>query len=240
MLQQYLRGVELLGERVPSWDVYPYTVRSIRNTPKIDLHPRVTFFVGENGSGKSTLLEAIAVLAGFGALGGTKDFQLGEREHDLDKAMRLVRGARRERDGFFLRAETYYDVGHFIDERANVERYGGPVHARSHGEAFLALMNTRFRGDGVYLMDEPEAALSPTRQLAFLSALDDLVQRRRSQCVIATHSPIILAYPDAKILQFSDSGIERVAYEDTEHYQVTSAFMKNRASFLKHIVDSED
>jgi predicted ATPase len=239
-LQQYLRSVVLLRDRVESWDEYPFTVPVVRTLTELELDPNVTFFIGENGAGKSTLLEAIATLSGFGGVGGSKDHSLGDPTHTLHKALRLVRGASRERDGFFLRAETYYDVGQFIDENADLESYGGAVHERSHGEAFLALMKNRFRGRGIYLMDEPEAALSPMRQLAFLSLLDDLVRRRQSQCIIATHSPIIMAYPHARILQFDGTGVKRVAYEDTEHYQVTATFMKNPASYLKHLLSDDE
>lgn len=239
--EQYLRAVTLLRDRVQSWDAYPYTVPVIKDLTELSFDPHVTFFVGENGSGKSTLLEAIATLMGFGGEGGSKDHGIGGPANPLHESLRLVRGVRRERDGFFLRAETYYDVGLFLEDAgANMDRYGGPIHERSHGEAFLALMKNRFHGNGVYLLDEPEAALSPMRQLSFISLLDDLVRRRGSQCIIATHSPIILAYPYATILQFDANGITRVAYEETEHYQVTSSFLRNPASFLSHLVTDED
>lgn len=238
-LDQIVRSVTLLRDRVEDWETYPFSVPVVRAMTDVKLHPHVTFFVGENGSGKSTLLEAIAALAGFGEKGGSKDLRVGDATHGLHAAMRLVRGARRERDGFFLRAETYYQVGDAINEHANVSRYGGHVHERSHGEAFLALMKNRFGREGLYLLDEPEAALSPKRQLAFLSLLDDLVRKRGAQCIIATHSPIMLAYPYATILSFDAGRITRVAYEETEHYRVTLDFLRNRESFLKHLVGDE-
>lgn len=230
----------ILRDRVPSWDEYPFNVPVVRNLTELPFDGCVTFFVGENGSGKSTILETVAQLAGFGGMGGSKEHGLGAPTHSLHEASRLVRGVARERDGFYLRAETYYDVGSFLDTAANTSRYGGKVHERSHGEAFLALMKHRFHGKGLYLMDEPEAALSPKRQLAFLSLLDDLVVRRGSQCIIATHSPIILAYPHATILSFDGEGIERVRYQDTEHYQVTASFLRNPDSFLKHLFEGEE
>jgi predicted ATPase len=239
-LEQFVRSLVILRDRVPSWDEYPFSVPAVRSLTELRFDGRVTFFVGENGSGKSTVLETVAALAGFGGMGGSKEHGLGAPTHALHEAARLVRGAVRERDGFFLRAETYYDVGSFLDANANTSRYGGNVHERSHGEAFLALMKHRFHGKGLYLMDEPEAALSPKRQLAFLSLLDDLVQRRGSQCIIATHSPIILAYPHATILSFTESGIERVRYEDTEHYQITSSFLRNPDRFLGHLFGGEE
>lgn len=235
-LRQYLRSIRLLRERIPAWDEFPFCIPSLSSLDELELHPQVTFFVGENGSGKSTLLEAIAVLAGFSATGGAKYFPRGETGHSLHAYLRLVRGARREQDGFFLRAETYYNTGSFIDAVADTEGYGGRVHEKSHGEAFLDLIRHRFRGRGVYLLDEPEAALSPARQLVFLAQLHELVTAGESQLIIATHSPIIMAYPNARILVFGSEGISPRPYQDTEHYQVTSDFLKNPDRFLRHLL----
>jgi predicted ATPase len=235
-LYRYVRSVELLREKVSAWDEFPFSIPAVRTLEEIDLTADVTFFVGENGSGKSTLLEAIAMLAGFGASGGTKYFPHEDAPHELHRAMRLVRGARREKDAFFLRAETYYNVGKFIDNVANADNYGGRAHEQSHGESFLAVMKHRFRGNGLYLLDEPEAALSPSRQLSFLTLLHDLVTRRKSQFILATHSPIIMAYPGAKILQFSVEGIRPISYRDTEHYRITRDFLAQPESFFKHLL----
>jgi predicted ATPase len=226
---------------------YPFSLPAVRGLLRhVDLHPKVTFFIGENGSGKSTLLEAIAVAAGFNAEGGSRNFRFATRssESELHACIRLVRGVHRPRDGFFLRAESYFNVATEI-ERLDAEpgpappilpAFGGrSLHEQSHGESFFALLQTRFRRDGFYVLDEPEAALSPSRQLAFLARLHELV-RLGSQFVIATHSPILMAYPEARILELSASGIREVSYEDTEHFKVTRAFLLRRETMLRELL----
>jgi predicted ATPase len=210
----------------------------------------VTFFIGENGSGKSTLLEAIAVAAGFNAEGGSRNFRFATRssESELHACIRLVRGVHRPRDGFFLRAESYFNVATEI-ERLDAEpgpappilpAFGGrSLHEQSHGESFFSLLQARFRGDGFYVLDEPEAALSPSRQLALLARLHQLVHLG-SQFVIATHSPILMAYPDARLLELSQNGIREVSYEDTEHFQVTRAFLLGRERMLRELFTVSD
>src|SRR2546430_13874845 len=195
----YLRSVSLRREEVASFNVYPYSIPAVRALHTLELDPRVTFFVGENGSGKSTLVEAIAVAAGFNAEGGSKNFNFATRrtESELHEHIHLVRGTKRERDGYFVRAESLYNVATEIDE-LGVSGYGPrSLHAQSHGEAFLALAMNRFFGNGLYILDEPEAALSPSRQLSLLVVIDQLVREKTSQVIVATHSPILLAYPDA-------------------------------------------
>jgi predicted ATPase len=236
-LHSYLRTLKLDRSRVPSFDEYPYSVPAIAAMTELQLGPGVTFFVGENGSGKSTLIEALAVLAGFPTLGGSRNMHLPAQaaEGALHTGLKLVRGALRERDGFFLRAETFYNVGTAIDDYG-VSGYGErSMHAQSHGESFLALAKNRFRGDGLYILDEPEAALSPQRQLAFLRRMHELVQKR-SQLVIATHSPILLAYPGAAIYWLSPDGIEEVDYRETEHYCVTRDFLMDPERYLRHVL----
>ncbi len=246
----FVRSVQLVPERVPSFERYPYSIPAVRRLAELSLHPRVTFLIGENGSGKSTLIEAIAIAAGFNAEGGTKNFRFATRrsESELHAALRLVRGTRRERDGFFLRAESLYNVATEI-ERLNKDPFSPPLlpsyggaslHDQSHGESFLALATHRFGGDGLYILDEPEAALSPRRQLALLKLLDVLVRHKRSQFVITTHSPILMAYPDALIYLLSADGITAVAYEATEHYQVTRDFLANRELYLHHLLSDDD
>ncbi len=200
----------------------------------------VTFFVGENGSGKSTLVEAIAVAAGFNAEGGSKNFNFATRstESELHEHVSLVRGTKRERDGYFARAESLYNVATQVDD-LGVSGYGDrSLHAQSHGEAFLALAMHRFRGNGLYILDEPEAALSPSRQLSLLVIVDQLVRERASQLIIATHSPILMAYPEARIylLGAPSGAIETIAYEDTEHYQITRDFLTDRRAFLRELL----
>jgi predicted ATPase len=200
----------------------------------------VTFFVGENGSGKSTLLEGIAVVEGFNPEGGSRHALFKTKDthsKKLPKVLGVARGPVRlaRSDGFFLRAESLYNVATYIEEIGQ-RGYGEvPLHAQSHGELFLTLMTERFSGNGVYLFDEPEAALSPQRQLAFLVALHDLVLRG-GQFIIATHSPILMAYPDATIYQFSVEGIAPIEYEETEHYKVTRAFLTRTKQMLDELL----
>ena len=207
MNSQFVRSVVLRREKVASFDQYPFSLPAIKSLQQIDLHAKVTFFVGENGSGKSTLLEAIAVALGFNAEGGSKNFRFGtRRSHSvLNEYLRIVKGVKRPRDGFFLRAESFFNVATEIEKLDAEPSFGPPVidsyggrslHEQSHGESFLALMLERFGGRGLYILDEPEAALSPQRQLAVLSRIHDLVLDD-SQFIVATHSPILMAYPDA-------------------------------------------
>ena len=242
----YLRAVRLVRSDVLSFDVYPFSIPSVRQLDEIALDAKVTFLIGENGSGKSTLIEAIAVLAGFNAEGGSKNFRFGTRRSEscLHRFMRPVRGTRRPRDGFFLRAESYFNVATEIErldeeplggERV-IDGYGGvSLHEQSHGESFLALATHRFSGHGLYILDEPEAALSPQRQLSLLSIIHELVEMRASQFVIATHSPILMAYPGALIYRLGNDGIESVAYEDTEHYTITRDFLNSPERYFKSL-----
>jgi predicted ATPase len=238
-------------ERREGWDaeVYPFNLPVVRNLDELVFHPKVTFLVGENGSGKSTLIEALAVAWGFNAEGGTKNFRFGTREShsNLHDFVRPVRGAKRARDGFFLRAESYFNVASQIealDEGPGgppiINAYGGvSLHEQSHGESFFALLQNRFNGEGLYILDEPEAALSPNRQLTFLARMHELIGQR-AQFIIATHSPIILGYPDAWIYQTTPYGLERVEYEDTDHYQVTRNFLNRRQTFLDVLLADDE
>jgi predicted ATPase len=246
MRDQYLLQIGLKRDKVSSFERYPFSLPSVRVLDKLELHPKMTFFVGENGSGKSTLLEAVAVAMGFNAEGGSKNFSFGTRlSHSvLNEYLRIAKGVKRPRDGFFLRAESFFNVATEIERLDAEPSFGPPVidsygkqslHEQPHGESFMALLLNRFGGRGVYLLDEPEAALSPQRQLAALARIHKLV-RADSQFIIATHSPILMAYPDAWIYQFSESGIERVAYEETEHYRVTRSFMLDPERMLRSLM----
>lgn len=234
---QFLIQAKLQREKVLSFDAYPFSLPVVKSFDTLKFHPKVTFVVGENGSGKSTLLEAIATAWGFNPEGGTINFNFStESTHSgLWQCLRLSKGYKRPKDGFFLRAESFYNLASNIDAMDRepgpgapvINSYGGQsLHQQSHGESFFSLMLHRFGGNGLYILDEPEAALSPDRQLAMLSRMHQLVEDN-SQFIIATHSPIIMAYPGAEILQVTEDGIAPVDYEDTDHYQTTKLFINN-------------
>jgi predicted ATPase len=246
----YLREVSLKRDEAASYDLYPFCIPAVRELHRLEFHRDVTFIVGENGSGKSTLLEAIAVAWGFNPEGGSINFHFSTRvsHSELHEHLRLVRSFRRPRDGFFLRAESFFNVATDIErmdaEPSNatrvIESYGGrSLHEQSHGEAFLALLLHRFAGNGLYILDEPEAALSPTRQLAVLRRIHQLVEDN-SQFIIATHSPILMAYPRAKILLLDGTGYTEVRYEDTEHYVVTREFLVDRTGMLGRLLADDE
>jgi predicted ATPase len=238
----FLNAVRLERASVNSFDEYPFCVPAIRHLERLEFHPAVTFFIGENGSGKSTLLEAMAVKLGFNAEGGGKNFNFATREthSSLHEFIRVERGVGHPTDNYFLRAESFYNLATRIEELDVTYGYGNKsLHAQSHGEAFLSLLANRLQGDGVYLFDEPEAALSPQRQLSVLTLLHRLVYHQ-SQLVIATHSPILLAYPNARIYQFSENGINEVKYAETEHYQITRDFLNRHERMLEILLAEED
>jgi predicted ATPase len=235
----FLRHIELRRNDVSDWGAYPFSIPAVARLDRLEFSPQVTFFVGENGSGKSTLIEAIAILAGFNPEGGTKNFgsRLRPSESSLHEMLTLARGARRERSGFFLRAETMFNVS---SEAENYASYGWDnLHEKSHGEAFLWVTLNRFGDNGLYILDEPEAALSPQRQLALLGRMRQLVLGG-SQLIISTHSPILMAYPGARILALGPDGIQEAKYTDTEHYAVTRAFLQNPERMLRDIFGAID
>ena len=222
----YLRSIEVIGDMDEK--VYPYMIPAIRDLDGFSFHKDMTILVGENGSGKSTILEALALGLGFSAEGGSKD-HIFETEHttsSLHEILKIRRGLSKPRDSFFLRAESFYNFSSFIDNEGSPSRYGGSLHQMSHGESFLSLLVERFEGNGLYILDEPEAALSPQRQLSALVRIHDLIQNN-SQFVIATHSPILMAYPEARIIQLDENGWRVVSYEETEHFEVTKFFLNN-------------
>ena len=237
--EHYVLDVKLKRDKVPSFDSYPFSLPVVRHLGTLELHPKITFIVGENGSGKSTLLEGMAIAWGFNPEGGSKNFnfQTHASHSSLHECLLLVKSTKRARGGYFLRAESFFNVASEIDKLDIAEYYGGnSLHAQSHGESFFSLMTHRFSGNGFYILDEPEAALSPTRQLAALTRLHQLVQEG-SQFVIATHSPILMAYPDAWIYQIGEDGLQRIAYEHTEHYLVTRDFLVNPKRRLADLLD---
>jgi predicted ATPase len=236
----FLRRITSLPEKMDR-SKFPFNVAAFSRGIDLEFHSNVTFFVGENGSGKSTLLEAIAECCGFNPEGGNRDHHFatfGERS-DLAKALRLS-WLPKVTEGFFLRAESFYNFATYIDQASTLRAYGGkPLHEQSHGESFLALFVNRFE-QGIYILDEPEAALSPQRQLSFLKVIHDLESPGHAQFLIATHSPIILSYPGAVLLNLDGNSIREVAYNETEHYRVTRDFLNAPERFYKHLFDSTD
>ena len=244
MREQFLDRVVLRRDRVPDFTRYPFSVPAVRGLSELPLHRAVTFLVGENGTGKSTLIEAIAVCCGFNPEGGGRNFSFETyRSHsELCDYLLLTKGVRHPRDGYFLRAESFYNVATNIEalDRGGFgppvkASYGGSLHECSHGESFFRLLTNRLGGQGLYLFDEPEAALSPQRQLAMLCRIGELV-KEGSQLVIATHSPILTAYPDSVIYELSAGGIRQTRYEETENYRITKEFLNRTPSMLRELL----
>lgn len=235
-IRPYIRQVRLKTERIKNPDRYPFSIPAVRDLNPLSFHEKVTFLVGENGAGKSTLLEAFAVAFGFCPEGGGWNFRLETRatHSALWEYLEVVKGPLPPRDGYFLRAESFYNVASYLEDLDEIPAaapplsaaYGGDLHQCSHGEGFFALLSNRLGGNGLYLFDEPEAALSPTRQMAMLARMHRLVQGG-SQLIIATHSPILLAYPDCKICQLDENGIREIDYEQTQPYQLTKGFLQD-------------
>lgn len=220
-------------------------VRHLRAIGQLPLTSNVTFLVGENGTGKSTLLEAIAVSMGFNAEGGTRNFRFStaETHSRLHEFLTTVKGIR-PRDGFFLRAESFYNVASYIDRMDQEPSFGAPVidsyggvslHEQSHGESFLSLVKNRFGGNGLYLLDEPEAALSPSRQMTLMVLMNELVNHH-SQFIIATHSPMLMAFPGAQVVELSEDGIQTVPYRQTEHFRLTKRFLDNPEKMMEMLL----
>jgi predicted ATPase len=236
----FLRRIVTLPERLDPAR-YPFNIPAFSRGIDVALQAKVTFLVGENGSGKSTLLEALAECCGFHPQGGSRDHAreaLTERS-ELAQALRLS-WLPKATEGFFMRAESFYDFATYLDQVSGLRAYGGKsLHAQSHGESFLALFANRFE-QGFYILDEPEAALSPQRQLAFLKIIHELEAPGHAQFLIATHSPIILSYPGAILLSLDGDGIREIAYRDTDHYRVTRDFLNSPERYFKHLFRSEE
>lgn len=249
MNTRFIQSVKIEWNKI-SDDSYLRLIPALQFKDRLEFNKNITFFVGENGTGKSTLLEAIAVSYGFSAEGGTRNYAFStyDSHSELCNAILLYKGFLKPEWSYFLRAESFYNVATMSEEyRKNEgmqeERYyqsfgGKSFHNQSHGESFLALAQGSFRANGLYLLDEPEAALSPQRQLTLLIEISRLA-KQGAQFIIASHSPILLGIPDAQILSFDEGVIHECDYKDTESYQVTEMFMNNREYFLKRLLDED-
>jgi predicted ATPase len=243
--EQFILEFSIKHCKIEDYSKYPFCITAVKELKTLPLHPHVTFLIGENGVGKSTLLEAFAVACGFNPEGGSKNFnfETNSTHSELYKYIKLQKGIKMPKDGYFLRAESFYNLATNLKELDEIpaasakliSAYGGKsLHEQSHGESFLSLFENRFRGNGLYILDEPEAALSPMRQFTFLTRLNELVNKG-SQFIIATHSPIIMCYPRSKIYEISNKGINEIQYEDTEHYRASKAFFGNYKAFIKEL-----
>ncbi|UTN05492.1 AAA family ATPase [Flavobacterium bizetiae] len=234
----YLKEISLKRDLIESYEQYPFTIPSIKGLDKVEFHPDVTFIVGENGSGKSTLIEAIALNMGLGQEGGSKHARFSTHQNisGLFNYLKIVKSYSLPKDYYFLRAESFYNLATYMEETDNLQGTGHSLHECSHGESFMKILTERLGGNGLYIFDEPEAALSPMRQLTMFTAIDEHV-KNNSQFIIATHSPILLAYPNAIIYQLDEKGIRQIDYEETEHYLVTKGFLNNYKNMTEILLD---
>lgn len=244
-----LKTITLLRDRVSDWEGYPFSVPAIRKLEQLKLRSRVCFFAGENGTGKSTLLEAIAAHYGFGREGGTRNFtnDSTESNRSIDPLVRALRLSfdKRTGEGFFLRAESFFNAASYIDALDKEPSSGAPLsafyggrslHTRSHGETFFTVLDLKCRRNGLFLLDEPEAALSPQRQLSFLVLLHDVLKDKRdAQFIISSHSPILMGFPEAQIISFDDGKLREISYEETAPLQIVRHFVNSREEFLRDL-----
>ncbi|MBB2483315.1 AAA family ATPase [Bacillus sp. APMAM] len=241
----FIRSLILDRDKVPTFSKYPFNLPSLKRLDQLLFHPKVTYLIGENGMGKSTLLEAIAVALGFNPEGGSFNFHFStfESHSSLTNYIRIIKGANKPRNGFFLRAESFYNVATNIEELDREKRgprvidsYGGTsLHEQSHGEAFFSTFIHRFGGQGIYILDEPEAALSPLRQMSMIARIHDLVNEN-SQFIIATHSPIIMSYPNSAIYELNEEGIQEKKLAETNHFQIMKQFFDDPNRMLNHLL----
>lgn len=240
MYHNIIQSIQIHWNQIDN-DSYLRQITAINSVRSITFQKPITFFVGENGTGKSTLLEAIAVAAGFNPEGGTKNYSFStyNSHSELCEAVKIIRGIRREGWGYFLRAESFYNVATQEEEYARDALVPSEaLHQKSHGESFLAVAQKHFKPNGLYILDEPEAALSVQRQLTLLMEIDRCV-KEGSQFIIATHSPILLGIPGAEILTFDDGKIHPCTYEETDSYQVTEIFVNHREQLLKRLLEED-
>lgn len=249
MKNKTLRSISLRRDEITNWNTHPFSVPVIKSLDDITINSNVVFFIGENGSGKSTLLEAIAKNFGFSKEGGTRNtqFETNEEDYIAKLADKLkITWTEKLLTGYFLRAESFFNFASHLDEikkgpgidaTKTYAPYGGiSLHQQSHGQSFMALFQNRFYNNGFFLLDEPEAALSVQKQLTFLAVLNDIIKKYpKAQFIIATHSPILLAFPKAQILEFKDGEINETTYENTEIYAVTKNFLNNKQKIFDEI-----
>lgn len=236
----FLRRITSLPEKADPAE-YPFNIRAFSQGIDLSFRTQVALFVGENGSGKSTLLEAVAECCGFNPEGGSRDHHRAvfAEQSPLARALRLS-WLPKVTDGFFMRAESFYNFATYIEDVSDLRAYGGrSLHAQSHGESFLSLFSNRFE-QGLYILDEPEAALSPQRQLTFLKIIHDLSGPGHAQFLIATHSPIILSYPGAVLFSLDGDAIREIDYRETNHFLITRDFLNSPERFFKHLFDTAD
>ncbi len=239
MNNQFIRSVLIDWSKIDE-NSYLRDIDAIRGLERLEFSRPITFFAGENGSGKSTLLEAIAISYGFNPEGGTKNYHFStyDSHSELCEAIRISKGYRKPSWGYFLRAESFYNVATKEKEYANFAHPSAELHKKSHGESFLDIAQTHLSPNGIYFLDEPEAALSPQRQLTLLRQIYQCANQG-AQFVIVTHSPVLLGIPDAEILLFDDGLIHTCAYQETGSYRVTEMFIRNREKLLKTLLEDE-
>ncbi|MFT4146192.1 MAG: AAA family ATPase [Mobilitalea sp.] len=247
MNDKYIKGIKIDRNRISN-DTYIQNISSIQSISQLEFNNNITFFVGENGTGKSTLLESIAVAYGLNPEGGNRNFNFStmDTHSQLHQAITVIKGPFRPNNSYFLRAESFYNVATKIEDYRDgddyasyYQSYGGKsLHEQSHGESFLALIQNRFTSKGLYILDEPEAALSPQRQLTLLMLIHSLAQKG-TQFIIASHSPILLGTPGASILSFDDGHIHEIPYEESESYKITELFINNRQLLLDNLLSKD-
>ena len=237
MNTQFIKGLSIDWKRIAPYS-YLREIEALHELKSLEFTSPITIFVGENGSGKSTLLEAIAIAAGFNPEGGSRNYHFStfDSHSELCEAIRLVRSCNRPGWGYFLRAESFYNVATKEMDYADADHPSQKYHEKSHGESFLTLAQNQFRPHGLYLLDEPEAALSPQRQLTLLINIHECA-KAGAQFFIVTHSPILLGMPEAEILTFDEGKLHSCDYEETSSYQITELYINNRKQLLERLLD---
>ena len=241
-----VKKISLDRDKIESFDKYPFNIEVVKNFTELNFDSQVTFFVGENGIGKSTFIEAIAVALGLPAEGGTENFryETNNTTSELSEYLRIA-SYNKAKMKFFLRAESFYNFSSEVERLVKEDHfytlygsYGGNLHECSHGESFIKLVQNRFTDHGLYILDEPEAALSPQRQLSLLCLIDQLV-KEGSQFIIATHSPILISYRDGKILDLNNN-FREVKYEDTDIYSLYRMYLDDAEGMQHRLFDEQE